>query len=144
MDCDANKLLDCCLFFTANSLARVITRIGEEEFAKLGLPPSGAFLLLLVLREPGIRQKDLAAGLNLAQSTVSRLVDSLCKAGFVHKAGEGRNTLISPSDAGRALQPDIMQAWAAVRQRYNAVLGQETGDELARLAGEAARKLEEQ
>jgi len=144
MNCDADRLLHCCLFFTANSLARIITRMGEEEFQRLGLSPSGAFLLLLALENPGCTQKDLAGQLNLAQSTVSRLVDSMVAAGLVTRTGEGRNTLVSPTPAARELHPGIMQAWAALRERYNAVLGQQQGDELARLAGEACMKLEGQ
>ena len=40
MESKTNNPLECCLYFTANSLARNITRMGEEEFAVLGMTPS--------------------------------------------------------------------------------------------------------
>jgi hypothetical protein len=36
-----------CLYFSANALARAITRIAEEKFALIGLSPSHAFLVIL-------------------------------------------------------------------------------------------------
>jgi len=48
-----------CLFFTANRLSRVVTKFVEDEFARCGLSPNGAFLLLAVLEEEGINQKNL-------------------------------------------------------------------------------------
>ena len=85
-----NSLLTCCLYFTANSLARVITRMAEKEFGKLGLTPSHAFLLMVAVDEPGISQKDLAGRLHLAQSTVSRFVDSLVLKGCIEKRALGK------------------------------------------------------
>lgn len=135
-------LLDNCLFFTANSLARVITRLGEEEFQRTGMTSSSAFLLMHVVEEPKILQKELADRLHLAPSTVSRMVDSLVRAGLVIKEGSGRNTLISPTPAGRDRIPDIQAAWKSLYRRYCEVLGKDAADELTRLTREAMQKLE--
>ena len=68
----SNTILHNCLYFTANSLARVITRMAEEEFRATGLSPSHAFLVMLVNDKPGIGQKELCEQLYLAPSTVTR------------------------------------------------------------------------
>ncbi len=143
MECKSSNPLECCLFFTANSLARVITRMGEEEFASIGMTPSYAFLLTLVVDSPGISQKELAASMNMAPSTVSRFVDTLHKRGLIEKKVEGRNTYIQPTEKGAALKPLISDAWLGLYERYSDILGKEHGDMLTRLAAEASHKLQQ-
>ncbi len=139
---ESKQLLNCCLYFTANSLARTISRMAEEEFGKLGLSPSHAFLLMVAVDEPGISQKDLAEHLHLAQSTVSRFVDSLVLRGFVEKKATGKVAHIFPTAKGEAQVEEMNAAWHALYQRYSAILGEEEGKHLTRLADEAHRKLE--
>ena len=138
-----NHLLECCLYFTANSLARVITKLGEEEFAQLGMSPSYAFVLVLVIDSPGISQKELAAHLNMAPSTVSRFVDALMAKRYIRKQVEGRNTLIFPTEEGAALKSGIEQAWRNLYERYSKILGKEDGDRLTELTVAASKKLQE-
>ena len=136
------NLLECCLFFTANSLARAITRMGEEEFARIGMAPSYAFLLSLAIERPGISQKELAASLHITPSTVSRFVDTLVKRGLIEKEVEGRNTLITATDKGVDLKPQIEKSWHNLYQRYSRILGQDQGEMLTQLTADACRKLE--
>lgn len=135
------NLLECCLFFTANSLARVITKMGEEEFAGVGMTPSYAFLLTLTIDSPGISQKELAEYLHMAPSTVSRFVDTLVSKKLITKEVEGRNTFIYPTDKGIALKPTIEQAWKGLYERYSKILGEEFGKNLTSLTAEASSKL---
>ena len=136
------NLLECCLFFNTNSLARIITRMGEEEFARVGMTPSYAFLLTLAVDSPGISQKELASLLHMAPSTVSRFVDALVAKGLIAKETEGRNTFIHPTEAGRELQPAIEKAWHGLYDRYSAILGSEEGALLAEMTAAACRKLQ--
>lgn len=142
MECKKSNPLECCLFFTANSLARVITKMGEEEFASIAMTPSYAFLLTLVIESPGISQKELAENLNMAPSTVSRFVDALDKKRLLRKEGQGRNTFIHPTKKGVALEPQIKSAWTHLYERYSKILGKEHGDVLTRLTAEASLKLQ--
>jgi DNA-binding MarR family transcriptional regulator len=87
----SNTILHNCLYFTANSLARVITRMADEEFRRTGLSPSHAFLMMLVNDTPGIAQKELAESLQLAPSTVTRFIDSLVHKGYLTREVEGKN-----------------------------------------------------
>lgn len=139
---DASELLSCCLYFTAGSLARVVTRLAEEEFKPTGLSPSHAFLLMLAVSGPGSRQKELGEGLQLAPSTVTRMVDALVQDGLVTRETEGREARIRPTAAGRRRIPKLERAWKKLYERYSAVLGHAAGDELTRRIDEAARALQ--
>jgi DNA-binding MarR family transcriptional regulator len=141
MECKPDNLLECCLFFTANALARTITRLGEESFAAVGMTPSYAFLLTLAFEQPGITQKDLAARLQLAPSTVSRFVEALERKGYVSREVRGRETCVFPTESGLALRPSIREAWHGLYERYSSVLGIEQGEALTRLTADANRKL---
>lgn len=138
---EENSLLECCLFFTANSLARIITKIGEEEFAPSGLTPSYAFLLSIAAKSPGVSQKELAAQLHMAPSTVSRFVDSLVSRGLITKETAGRQTFIHPTEKGLALTPVIEKSWHNLYLRYSDILGKEEGERLTRLTAEASKRL---
>ncbi|THB73581.1 MAG: MarR family transcriptional regulator [Desulfobulbaceae bacterium] len=137
------NLLECCLFFTANSLARVISRLGDEAFAAVGMTPSYAFLLSIAIAEPGVLQKELAEQLNMAPSTVSRFVDALVAKGLISKKQDGRNTHIYPTESGIALKPAIEKAWGNLYTQYSEILGEGHGKELARLTNEASKKLQQ-
>lgn len=140
--CSTDRMFECCLFFTANSLARAITRLGEECFAAVGMTPSYAFLLLLAEERPGIAQKELAEALRLAPSTVSRFVDALVRRGLLSKEGEGRNVLVRLTSDGEAAIPTIRAAWRRLHDGYSDALGTDLGETLTCLTNEAARKLE--
>ena len=144
MERNKNKTLECCLFFTANSLARDITRMGEEEFARIGLTPSHAFLLMLAIDSPGISQKELSQSMNMAPSTVSRFIDALVKRELLDRVGEGRVTYIHPTPKGAELNKSISEVWSGLYDRYSKILGKEQGDELTRLCLEASRKLHQE
>lgn len=71
-----------CLYFSANALARAVTRIAEEEYAAVGLAPSHAFILMTVNKQPGITAGEVADIMLLDPSTVTRLVEKLEKQGY--------------------------------------------------------------
>lgn len=144
MSKQSNELLSCCLYFTANSLARTVSRMAEEEFGKLGMPPSHAFLLMVVIDEPGISQKDLAARLHLAQSTVSRFVDALVSRGLVEKRVSGKLAQVYPTDPAHAQMDGMREAWKGLYDRYSRILGENEGKSLTALTRHAHQKLEEQ
>ena len=48
-----------CLYYSANALSRIMTKMADEEFASAGLSSSYAFLLMTVNHKPGIQPKEI-------------------------------------------------------------------------------------
>ena len=70
-------MFEKCIYFNTNALVRNINKIWDEAFKPFGLSPSHAYVLRLVLNQPGIAMKQIAESLELAPSTVTRFVESL-------------------------------------------------------------------
>ena len=134
-------ILHHCLYFTANSLARIISRMADEEFRRTGLSPSHAFLMMLVNDHPGIGQKELCGQLHLAPSTVTRFIDALVHRGYLTRQTDGKLSRVYATDAGQALRQEIADAWENLHQRYAKILGLKYGDALTAMIDDASQKL---
>lgn len=133
-------MFDRCLYFNLNVLTRTITRIWEEAFQRLGLSPSHAYLLRLVLGEPGITQKRVAQALGLAPSTVTRFVDALAAKGLLERgpnAADARESALYPTAAGQALEAELDATGQALFQHMRSTLGAERFDQLVTTLREA-------
>jgi len=130
-----------CLYFTANAVARHVSRLAEEAFAPTGLNPSSALLLSLIVRRPGIAPSAAAEVLHLAPSSVTRFADELVRRGLVRRAPSGRLVLLHPTGAGRALLPEVQASWEELYARYSRDLGKRRGSSLARELAEVAEIL---
>jgi DNA-binding transcriptional regulator LsrR (DeoR family) len=71
-----------CLYFAANALARKIEKLAIESWKPLDLSPSHAYLLMLVLEEPGLQPGCIANHLQLSPSTITRLIEKLEEKGL--------------------------------------------------------------
>jgi DNA-binding MarR family transcriptional regulator len=136
------SILHKCLYFTANSLARAVTRMAEEEFAVTGISPSYAFLLMLVEAKPGIKPSELAHELNLAPSTVTRFIDKLVAKGFLERQISGKTSQIYPTNKCHQAQVAIYTAWHHLFERYSLMLGLEDSRQLTQLIDQASQKLD--
>lgn len=137
------SILHNCLYFTANSLSRAITRMAEEDFRITGLSPSHAFLMMLVNGQPGIGQKELCEHLHLAPSTITRFIDGLAHKEYLIRKNEGKATKIFATQKGQRLQAPIAKAWKRLYSRYSDILGMEVGNALTRMIDAACQKLSE-
>lgn len=122
---DTNTYLDCCLYFTANSLSRQINKMADEAFIKTGLSPSYAFLMMVVCEEKAIGIGDLAKALHLAPSTITRFVDKLVAKKYLQREQSGRNMTINPTKKGEELLPLIHSCWKNLYEEYCEILGEE-------------------
>lgn len=135
-------IMHSCLYFTAASLSRIITRLAEEAFGPTGLSPSHAFVLMAAAEDPGVGPGELATRLSLAPSTVTRLVDLLVSRGYLTRTAEGRTARLAPTPAGLALLKGVEKAWMRLHKTYSEILGPE-GDRLAADMDAACRKLDQ-
>lgn len=131
-----------CLLFSANALARAITAIGDEEFGRLGLAYSHAYLLAEVVEQPGITPTSLSDALYLTPSTITRLIEKLEQKGLVTRRTEGKNTLVYPTESGLAMAGQVQAAWDVTWQRYSAALGPDEARQLTQLVFKAAQSLD--
>lgn len=131
-----------CLYYSANALAREMTRMAEEEFAVVGLAPSTALILLAVQEKPGVQPKEIAAIMHLTPSTVTRLVDKLVARGYVRRRAAGKAIELSPAGKARTVYPKIREAWRNLYRRYSRVLGERQGQRLAAEVFGATQRLE--
>lgn len=139
---DSKTLLECCLYFTANALARTVTRMAEEAFAPTGLTPSQAFLLMLATETPGITPSELAGRLHLAPSTVTRLADTLERKGLIERRTKGKAAHIHPTPKAHALGESTAKAWKELYTAYSAILGEQPGRDLTNLIHDSCKRLD--
>lgn len=138
-----NTRYSACLLFSANALARAITTIGDEEFGRVGLSYSHAYLLCEVIDQPGVTPTQLSETLFLTPSTITRLVEKLEQKRLVRRESEGKKTLVYPTEEGEALRPAIAEAQQRMGARYSAAIGPENVCQLTQQVFKAARSLGE-
>lgn len=132
-----------CLLFSANALARAMTAIGDDEFGKMGLAYSHAYLLREVIDKPGVTPTHLSEMLFLTPSTITRLIEKLETKGLVTRRSEGKNTLVDPTDNGTALSDELWAAWQRTWVRYAEAIGEDEAMSLTKQVFRAAKALGE-
>ena len=130
-----------CLYFSSNALARVMTKMAEEEFAAVNLAPSYAFVLMTVNKTPGITSGELAEVMMLSPSTITRLCENLEQQGLLKRHYEGRLSLMYPTPKSVEMNDAIKTAWFKVYQRYVDVLGDTFAHSLTNDVFSSATKL---
>jgi DNA-binding MarR family transcriptional regulator len=130
-----------CLYFSANALGRVMTRMAEEEFAITGLAPSYALLLIGVNEKPGIQPKELSEHMQLAPSTVTRLIEKLEHKGMVERKTNGRATEVYPTPKSLEMDKQLKVAWKDLHTRYTDLIGKEDAQKLTSEVYQASKKL---
>ena len=138
-----NKTSFCnCLYYSSNALARIVTKMAEEEFSAVNLAPSYAFVVMSVNLNPGIMAGKLAEIMMLTPSTVTRLLEKLENKQLVKKINEGRSTMVYPTPQSVELNEAIQAAWYKLYQRYSFLLGEENARQLTENIFQSARKLD--
>jgi MarR family transcriptional regulator, organic hydroperoxide resistance regulator len=113
-----------CLFYSANALARKMTRLADRAFGQTGVAASPAFILMTVNRQPGITAGDIARILQLSPSTVTRLIDKLERDGFVSRRMEGKYMQVTPTQKSMRMDGLLKECWKSLYEDYSSILGE--------------------
>jgi len=131
-----------CMYYSANALARRITKMAENEFARTGLAPSLGFVVMTVNKKPGIATGDIAHIMQLQASTVTRLVDKLVRLGYLKRKMAGKYIHVYPTTRAARLDEPLLAAWQKLYTCYTAILGEAPSNELTAAMYAAGTKLE--
>jgi len=126
-------MFEKCIYFNTNALARQINKIWDEAFKPFGLSPAHAYVLRVVLSQPGISMKQIAEELELAPSTVTRFVDSLINKGYLSRSSDDedkRGTKITPGLKAKKIHKQLEKTGQELYSKMNKVIGNKAFSEL--------------
>jgi DNA-binding MarR family transcriptional regulator len=126
-------MFERCLYFNLNALTRKVNKIWEQAFQEFDLSPAHAYLLRVVLANPGITQQGIATELKLEKSTIARFVEALEEKGYLLRNKSGREQLVFPTEAAQAIGERLEQQGKALYQQMLDNLGQ---DSVVKLVGD--------
>jgi len=119
-----------CMYFSANALARKIEKLACDCWKKVNLSPSHAYLLMVVVEDPGVQPGVLSDELQLTPSTITRLIEKLEERKLVVRTTEGKVTNVYPTPKAKELYPKLKECSKEFYETYSSVLGK---DESTRL-----------
>lgn len=134
-------MFERCVYFNLNALTRRVNQIWEQAFADLKLSPAHAYLLRLVLAQPGITQTDIARELRLDKSTVTRFIDALQAEGYLKRRKIGRQQVVAPTRTALKLGEELDRRGDLLYRRMLGNLGQAPLRDLVKQLRTAAEKL---
>ena len=138
--CSADASYAACLYYSANTLARLMGKMADEAFTPAGLSASYAVLMMTVTAEPGICPRDISQHMQLSPSTVTRLIEKMEYRGLLLRKSTGKFTEVCPTEAGLEMVPVIQQAWQSLQRHYESLLGvQEARDLVCQMTAAVAK-----
>lgn len=135
-------MFERCLYFNINALTRAVNRTWDEAFAEFNLSPAHAYLLRLILSQPGLTPKQISHELKLEKSTVTRFLDALEKKNFTlrkkNNSGDAREQAIYPTKKSEKIATQLEKQGEMLYQKMIKNIGK---SELTNLVKEL-RKIE--
>lgn len=120
------SMFDHCLYFNTSALARRLEREWMQAFEPFGLTPPQAFMLRVVIEQPGLRQSELADTMLITRPTATRALDGLATKGLIERRAtekDGREVAIHPTAEAYGLKTALNAASSAVTARLKRLLG---------------------
>jgi len=114
-------LIRDCLGFRLGAAYRLVDRLFNRAFRRLGISHAHGQVLMCLLQDGPLRAKDVAQRTGFDRSTVSRLVKELARRKLIRRTkdpDDGRARLLEPAKRGAALRTEI----AEISRRLNASL----------------------
>jgi DNA-binding MarR family transcriptional regulator len=130
-----------CLYWASAALARKVNKLAEDAWAPMGLAPGQAYLLSLVLDEPGRQPLDLSEELHLAPSTITRFIEKLEDNKLVIRVCEGKTTSVYPTQKAKGLSNEINSCRTNFTQTIEGVLSKAENEALVKSMLKVADKL---
>jgi DNA-binding MarR family transcriptional regulator len=130
-----------CMYFSANALARKIEKLACDCWKKVNLSPSHAYLLMVVVEDPGVQPGTLADELQLTPSTITRLIEKLEERKLVVRTTEGKVTNVYPTPKAKELYPKLKECSNNFFETYSKILGKEESSKLVCNINKLADKL---
>ncbi|MFK5891590.1 MAG: MarR family transcriptional regulator [Pseudomonadota bacterium] len=119
-------MFEKCLYFNTIKFSRQINSIWDDAFRPLGLSPSHAYCIQIILQQPGITPKNLAVKMELNLSTVSRFIDGLSSKGLVERRKENqdkRECSLYPTKRGKDLSRKLDVVSKKLHKKIRNILG---------------------
>ena len=134
-----------CTNFKLRQLMRRVAQRYDAEVGQAGLKGTQYSLLTYVVKLGPIRPVDLAAGMNVDASTLSRNLQPLVAAGWLtlEAGADARSRLVHATEAGRAKRTEAQRRWRVAQEGINATLGPERVIALHALIDQAMQALDE-
>jgi DNA-binding MarR family transcriptional regulator len=121
-----------CLCAALRQASRTVTRIYDAELRETGLRSTQHSVLSLLGRVGEVRQGELGEMASLDETTLTRSLRPLEKAGWVMlRAGaDRREKLVAITDAGRGKLEQARPAWTRAQERMRRTLTEGAWDSL--------------
>jgi len=134
-----------CTNLKLRQLMRRVAQRYDAEVGQVGLKGTQYSLLSYVIKLGQIRPVDLAAGMNVDASTLSRNLKPLVAAGWLtlEAGADGRSRLVQATEAGREKRAEAQRRWRVAQEGINAVLGPQRVIALHALIDEAMQALDD-
>ena len=129
------------MYFVSNALARKMEKLAKDSWKKVNLSPSHAYLLMLVIDQPGVQPMHLSDQLHLEPSTITRLIEKLELKKLLIRAADGKQTNVYPTSKGKDLMPKLKQCLAEFYENYSGILGKEESTKLVQGMNKLADKM---
>jgi DNA-binding MarR family transcriptional regulator len=130
-----------CIYFASGALARKMEKLAIESWKKVGLSPSHAYLLMLVIDDPGMQPGRLAEELQLSPSTITRLIEKLEEKKLVIRTTEGKLTNVYATPKGKDLLPQLKSCVSDFNETAAGILGKEESTRLVQNINKITDKL---
>ena len=134
-----------CTNLKLRQLMRRVAQRYDAEVGQVGLKGTQYSLLSYVVKLGPIRPVDLAAGMNVDASTLSRNLKPLVSAGWLtlEAGADARSRLVHATEAGREKRVEAQRLWRVAQEGVNATLGPQRVIALHTLIDEAMQALDE-
>lgn len=119
-------MFDHCMYFNTTALARQLEREWVQAFKPFGLTPPQAFMLRVILAQPGLLQREIADIMSISRPTATRALDGLQEKGLIRRTesqADGREWVIEPTEEAVSIKVALNEASGAVTKRLKRVLG---------------------